>query len=222
MPFDALTPRNSTQSPASADPKRLPQSSNDGVIPLDELQRGNHATFRVLVAQHRPWMLAVARRYVKDAALAEDCVQDALISAYRHRRSFEGRSSLKSWLHRITINAALMKLRARRRHDDRAIDSLPSALTSDAVEGERAWMQVPPPTPEQQLAQSQIATILRAKIQELPDHHRDILRLRDLEERSNAEAAAMLNITEGAAKVRLHRARAALRRLLAEIISELR
>ena len=222
MPFDAFANQNSTIPSQQRQQTGAVDSFDEASLDLEALRNGDPAAFQLLYLQHRPWMLAIARRYVKDQALAEDCVQDAFISAYRHRHSFEGRSSLKSWLHRITINAALMKLRTRRRHDDRALEDLPHTNSSSEGGLEAAWGQTPPPTPEQQLAQSQIAALLRAKINELPLHHREILRLRELEERSNAEAAALLGVTEGAAKVRLHRARAALRRLLAEIISELR
>ena len=221
MPFDQF--RNLDGSPALSPPVGNSRRRSGAVeISLEKLRCGDPSVFRAIVIQHRPWMLVVARRYVKDASLAEDCVQDAFASAYRHRFSFEGRSSLKSWLHRVTVNAALMKLRSRRRHDDRAIDELPSDLGAESGGVEPAWGQAAPLTPEQLLAQAQVAAKLRAKIEELPKPHRDILRLRDLEERGNAEAALLLNITEGAAKVRLHRARAALRRLLADIASELR
>lgn len=184
-------------------------------------RRLDAAAFRDLVLAHRPWMLAVARRYVRDAALAEDCVQDAFVSAFRHMERFEGRSSVKSWLHRIVVNAALMKLRSRRRHDDRAIEDLLPAFDGDGGRIEPSWPAPTPPNAATICNDRQVASIIRSKIAELPDTHRTILQLRDIEELSNSEVAARLQISEGAAKVRLHRARSALKRLLEPMLSDI-
>ena len=78
--------------------------------------------FEKLVRNHIGWMLALARRILGDHALAEDAVQDAFINAFHALDSFEGRSSLKTWLHRITVNACLMKMRQSKQRAEQAID----------------------------------------------------------------------------------------------------
>ncbi len=75
-----------------------------------------------LVRDHIAWMLKLAERLLGDRTLAEDTVQDAFISAFRGLDKFEGRSSLKTWLHRIIVNAALTKLRQSKRRAEQSID----------------------------------------------------------------------------------------------------
>jgi DNA-directed RNA polymerase specialized sigma24 family protein len=82
---------------------------------IQRLQKGDSVSYEILVRNYGGKMLAVARRYFKNNSDAEDCVQDAYIQAFRSIHSFEGRASLYSWLHRIVINAAFMKIRALKR-----------------------------------------------------------------------------------------------------------
>jgi RNA polymerase sigma-70 factor (ECF subfamily) len=79
-----------------------------------QLCSGDRTATERFVREHTGWMLALAKRYLKDQALAEDCVQEAFLQAFRSIREFEGRSALKSWLFRIVVNTALMRLRSRR------------------------------------------------------------------------------------------------------------
>ena len=88
---------------------------NDEKTFITGLRNGDAACYESLVRDYGGRMLAVARRYLKNDADARDCVQDAYLQAFRSIENFEGRSSLQSWLHRIVVNAALMKIRARKR-----------------------------------------------------------------------------------------------------------
>ena len=171
-------------------------------------------SFDEIVRAHSAWMLALAQRYVKDPALAEDCVQDALWSVHRNLDRFEGRSSLRGWLRSIVVNAALMTLRRRRRHDGRSIDQpyFEEALATGAKEA--CWSAQPPNSSVETLMRRETRAIVHARLQTLSERHRQIIDLRDLQELSTGEAAARLKISEAAAKVLLHRARAALRRAL--------
>src|SRR5438105_987619 len=72
---------------------------------LCQLRSGDRQATEQFVRQHTGWMLALAQRYVKDGAIAEDCVQEAFLQAFRSIREFEGRSAVKSWLFRIVVNA---------------------------------------------------------------------------------------------------------------------
>ena len=160
-------------------------------------------------------MLATARRLMRDDAAAEDCLQDAFLNAFRSIDRFEGRSSLATWLHRITVNAALMRLRTRKRLGEQPIDALLPEFDENDCRIEPNWQFRE--TAEQSLERQQVRETVLAKINELPDPYRIVLMLRDIEELSTAEVATLLETSEGAVKTRLHRARSALKKLLEPI-----
>ncbi len=176
------------------------------------LKAGDERAFELLVRRESGRLLAAARRLVRDEAAACDCVQEAFLSAFRAIDAFEPRSSIGAWLHRITINAALMRLRKERRLAETPIDDL---LPSFDADGWRVdLVEVPDSDPESELERRRIRDFVRSKIDMLPEGYRTALVLRDLEGWSTREAAEALGIAEGAMKVRLHRARAALKRLI--------
>src|SRR5581483_5998724 len=198
MPFEesALT------APASRAPAAGVLGVQEGAVPdaglpagvgwAHALRRGDRHAGERLVREHGGWMLALAQRYVRDRALAEDCVQEAFLQVFRSIRAFEGRSALKSWLFRIVVNTALMKLRSRRASLEQLFDDVPS--------------------------QAEGCELVAAKLMELPDSYRIVLLLRDIEGLSTEETARLLATTPGAVKVRLHRARAALKVLVQPVL----
>jgi len=153
---------------------------------------------------------------VGDSGLADDCVQEAFIKAFRNIGGFEGRSSLKTWLHRITVNEALMKLRSVDRRREDPIDDLLPDFDQNHCRIEPPWGGIP--TPAELLERKSTRDLVGSKIQELPEDYRIVLQLRDIEEMTTAEVADMVGISESNVKVRLHRARAALKRLLEPIL----
>ena len=190
--------------------------SDDEALLIERLRTGCNRAAERLVRDHAGWMLSVARRYVKEDALAEDCVQEAFLSAFSNIDDFEGRSSLKTWLHRITVNAALMKLRSLRRHDSQSIDELLPEFDANDCRIEAPWHHMA--TPAELLERKDTRALIAAMIGELPDGYRIILLLRDIEGRSTTEVAELLGLSESNVKVRLHRARAALKKLLEPIL----
>lgn len=180
------------------------------------LKAGDDSAAEELVREHSGWMLSLARRYVIDNALAEDCVQEAFLNAFRSIERFEGRSKLKSWLHRIVLNEALKTIHSRRRWDERPIEDLLPEFDKFDCRVEGLWPEIA--SPIEILEGNQIRVLVTEKINELPTKYRIVLLLRDIEEMSTAETAALLKITEGTVKVRLHRARSALRVLLRPVI----
>ena len=175
------------------------------------LQRRDGSAFAELVREHGPRMLGLARRLVRDDELARDVVQDAFASAFGAIDGFAGDARLSTWLHRIVVNDALMKLRSRRRRPEEPIDPLLPTFKDDGHHATRfrAW-----PDPEQALSRRETREAVRRAVDRLPESYRSVLVLRDLEEMSTAEAARALGLTENAVKIRLHRARQALRTLL--------
>jgi RNA polymerase sigma-70 factor (ECF subfamily) len=179
---------------------------------LDRLRAGDEAAFADLVRTQGGRMLAVARRLLRDEEDARDAVQDAFISAFKGLDHFEGQAKLSTWLHRIVVNAALMKLRTRRRKPEESIeDLLPRFLDDGHMAAPSApWRD----SAESALERKQTREQVRASIDRLPDGYREVLLLRDVEGLDTREAAEALGISAANVKVRLHRARQALREVL--------
>jgi RNA polymerase sigma-70 factor, ECF subfamily len=179
---------------------------------LAQLRAGDDLAFARLVHDTSPRLLAVARRILKDEHEAQDAVQESYLAVVRELDGFEGRSRLSSWLYRVTVNNALMRLRKRKRLAERSADELqPEFLSTGHWSAPvQRWSR----SPEDAAADGELRELLFDKIAELPPDYRDILLLRDVMRLDTAEASEQLGITTGAAKVRLHRARKALRELL--------
>ncbi len=193
-----------------------PPPDGDAVL-LARLKAGDEAAFETLVRTYAPRLLAVARRYVGGDDAAQDCVQEALLAAFRGLDGFEGRSTLATWLHRITVNAALQALRRRGARDEVSIDPwLPSFDEEGFLEGP---ITTSPLDAEALLAEADVRAQVRTAIDRLPTSYRNVLLLRDIEGRSIKEAADMLDISETNAKVRLHRARTALKKQLEPLLA---
>ena len=188
------------------------QDAGDEEDFVECLRAGDAAASETLVRANIGYLLKVAQPIMRDRALAEDCVQEAFISAFRNIESFEGRSSIRSWLRRITINVALMKLRSMKRRDERSIDELLPEFNENQCRIEAPWTHIA--TPEEIVENADIRAWVRARIEELPENYRVVLILRDYEELSTLEVAEQLEISEQAVRVRLHRARSALKKLL--------
>ena len=167
-----------------------------------------------LVRRFGPRLLAVARRLVRNEDDARDVVQDGLVAAFRAMGSFQGQSSPETWLHRIVVNTALMKLRARRRRPETSIEELLPAFPRGRPSRD-AHPRLARDARGAHGTAARLRTSSGAASTVSPRRHRAILILRDVEELSTEEAAQALGITAGAAKLRLHRARQALRGLLA-------
>jgi RNA polymerase sigma-70 factor (ECF subfamily) len=149
---------------------------------------------------------------------SDDAVQEAFISAFRSMGGFAGGSKLSTWLHRIVVNVCLMKLRARRPRREASIEPL---LPQFDEHGHHAatysdWGN--PPAVDVSLAETRAQ--VRACIDELPEAYRTVVLLRDIEELDTQETASLLGVSEANVKVRLHRARQALRTLLDPIFTE--
>ena len=177
-----------------------------GLVARDE------RVFERFVREQGPRLLAVCRRFLRNEEDARDAVQEAFLSAFRSIGRFEQGSRLGTWLHRIAVNCCLMKLRTRRRKPEEPIEDLLPRFAEDGHQSppSAAWEG----SAEELLARAETGTIVRDAIDRLPGTYRDVLLLRDIEELSTEEAARVLEVSENAVKIRLHRARQALRELL--------
>lgn len=143
---------------------------------------------------------------------AEDAVQETAIKVYLNLKNFRGEAQFRTWVLSIARNEGLGRLRRMGAHREESLDAeaeeqggdfTPAILTS--------WREVP----AEALERKELAAILREAIGGLPEIYRNVVILRDIEEMEGREAAAALGISEGAMKVRLHRARALLQKALA-------
>jgi RNA polymerase sigma-70 factor (ECF subfamily) len=172
---------------------------------VDRVRGGEPACFELLMRRHNQSLYRLARSIVRDDGEAEDVVQDAYVRAFEHLGGFEGRSSFATWLLRIGLHEALARVRHRRRFA--ALDeAAPGDGDPPAPDGAAA-----PPSPEERASAGELRRLLTAAIDRLPETHRAVFVLRRVEGLSTAETAEALGLSEANVKVRLHRARAALR-----------
>ncbi len=182
-----------------------PEAAN---VTLAALQAGDLKAREAWVRAELPRMRSVARRLLRDQSAADDVVQEAFVNAFRGLGKFRGDSSLSTWLHRIVVNTALGRLRKASTTPTDAAEQLSADGSIDAG-GHAPWDEV-----ERLAAQDETRVLTRRMIDQLPETHRTVLILRDIEELSTAEAAQALSVSPGVVKTRLHRARLALKGLL--------
>jgi RNA polymerase sigma-70 factor (ECF subfamily) len=196
-----------------AGPATKPYESpeTDDAVLVARLKGDDESAYEEVVRRYGPRMLSVARRLLTQEQDSQDAVQDAFLSAFKSINNFQGDSKLATWLHRIVVNASLMKLRSKRRRPEASIDDLLPKYNEDGHRHNHNHWRV---THDTAVQTSEIREQVLVAIDKLPDLYREILLLRDIEELSTEETAQQLDITEGAVKTRLHRARLALRELL--------
>lgn len=190
-----------------------PDAPTDDALLLARLRAGEDGAYEELVRSYSGRLLAVARRIVGSDEDARDVVQEGFLNAFRSLKQFHGDARLSTWLHRIVVNNALMKLRTRRRKPEESIEPLLPAFLADGHYAEKfsAWGE----QADSALSRSETQALVRQRIDELPESFRTVLLLRDIEGLDTGETARVLETTPNAVKIRLHRARAALRTLLA-------
>ena len=183
---------------------------------LQGLRAQDAAVIEKVIRSNSGRLLSVARRMLGNEADAQDAVQDAFLNAFRSLDSFHGDARLSTWLHRILVRAALMKLRRRRRKPETSIDDLLPKFHADGHAALPAVARDESPTTA--LERQEVRDQVQAAIDRLPENYRTVLVLRDIEGLGTEEAAQMLGESTAAVKTRLHRARMALRGLLDPIV----
>ncbi len=165
--------------------------------------KGNQAALEALFARHSGALYQSALKLLGNPEDAEDALQEGMLSAFKNLRRFEGRSKFSSWLTRIVINAALMRLRSQRAHQTVSADQpLGEAEVTLAEQ-----LADPAPDPERLYARKELRRLLDRNLTELSPDMRTAVLLRDIEGLSTQEAAEALGVPENTLKSRLHRAR---------------
>jgi RNA polymerase sigma-70 factor (ECF subfamily) len=195
------------------------------------LRDGDQTAFAQLVDRHTPAMLRVARGYVPSHEIAEEVVQETWIALLKGIGSFEGRSSLRTWLFAVMINIAKTRGIRERRDADAAI----AAYTGGTVDPARFraaddpypghWLpdEVPSPfpdTPEGSVLGHELVDVARRELEKLPDRQRLVVTLRDMLGFDSGEVCDLLGISMANQRVLLHRGRAVVRQVLEDYLKD--
>lgn len=164
-----------------------------------------------IVSRRMPSLYRSAYKFLGNAADAEDAVQDALLSAYKHLDQFRGHSQMSTWLTAIVHNSARMKLRTRPRQVHVSLDERIGEEQGQPVSERLAHHG---PNPEDECRNSEANARLREFATQLSPSLRKVFQLRDLDGLSTAEAARVLGVADGTVKAQLTRARAKLKQLM--------
>lgn len=180
----------------------------DSTLPDEEvverIRSGEIGLFEILMRRYNDRLFRVARSIVRDEREAEDIMQDTYVRAYKHLDQFKGEARFATWLTKIGVYEAMARARKRSRF-----------VALDDVEGKdrKRWESIARQStnPEDEVSNEELRTLLEAAVTNLPDSHRSVFVLREVEGLSTAETAECLAITPESVRVRLHRARAILR-----------
>jgi RNA polymerase sigma-70 factor, ECF subfamily len=168
------------------------------------------AAFERLMRQYNQRLFRIARSILKDDSDAEDALQDAYVQAYRKLDEFRGEAELATWLTRIVINQALMRVRKRTR--DRNV--VPFGGSGDGTVKELEVADEQAESPSDAALRGEVRKVLERRIDELPESFRTVFVMREVEEMTARETADALGIPEATVRTRLFRARALLREAL--------
>jgi RNA polymerase sigma-70 factor (ECF subfamily) len=186
------------------------QAAIDEAILVTQSRAGDTAAFGELVRRYEGKIFRLAQHVTQNREDAEDVLQETFMKAYEHLDQFKGDSKFYTWIVRIAVNQALMKLRRRKTDKsvslDETIDTGEDTVTREIA----AWDE----SPEQQFSREELGGILDSAIQSLEPPYRSVFVLRDIDELSTEETAEALGLSVPAVKSRLLRARLQLREKL--------
>jgi len=222
--FSSRTPWPEERSPYPG-----PRVVRDSIDPdLEALRSGNDAAFEALIGRYHGPMMRLAMTYLRDRGAAEDAVQETWLTCLKTLDRFEGRSSLKTWIFGILLNVA----RSRRRKESRILP-FTSLFRRDGGSdrgptvdprrfGSDGMWSAPPDSwsnvPESRLLDRETVGKVKAAIETLPAKQREVVILRDVAGFEADEVCALLSISQANQRVRLHRGRASVRKMLEEYL----
>jgi RNA polymerase sigma-70 factor (ECF subfamily) len=201
-------PTSSTPPEASA-VRSLPAAATDAEL-VARAQAKDFAAFEELLDRYEDKVFRLAYRFVRNETEAQEILQDTFLSIWRKLDTFKGDAQFSSWLYRVAANAALMRLRAQRRHPEISTEELPVGYLDNNGQlpavGEN-WAR----RPDDQLQSEELRDHIQRAVDALPELYRTVFLIRDVEGLSTEETAEVLGISIPTVKTRLHRARIALR-----------
>lgn len=177
---------------------------------VEQFRKGSIESFEEIVVRYESKVMNLALRFVRNQEDAEEVMQDVFTTLYRKIESFQGKSQFSSWLYRIVVNSAFMKLRKRKQSQTVSIEDLAPAVKQYCIDREALVS-----TSAQNLSFSrELRDVLQAAVDKLPAQYRAVFVLRDVDGLSNQETGEILNLSIPAVKSRLHRSRLMLRKKL--------
>ena len=192
--------------------------TSEEVTLLASARAGDSAAFECLVMPHWDTLLRVTQRILRNREDAEDAVQTAFLDAFGNLNGFHGRSRFSSWLTRIAMNTAFMRLRVSRRRRETSLDEL-----TERAEVRTSFHPVETRlNPEQEYLSKEGRFLLEEGLKKLRPLYLEVLHLRNVQELSPIETARMLELPVGTVKARLHRARTKLARHVQSIVTRKR
>jgi RNA polymerase sigma-70 factor (ECF subfamily) len=198
--------------PTMVDSRQAALAKDGESLLVTQAKAGNYAAFEELVNRYERKIYRLGMNITGSPEDAEDVLQDTFLKAFEHLPDFREDSRFYTWIVRIAVNEALMKLRKRRSSKEVAFDE-PQGDDGEVMIREFAdWK----PNPEEQYERTELEAILMDAVKALPPSFRTVFYLRDVEGLSTEETAELLSLSEGAVKARLFRARLRLREELAK------
>jgi len=191
----------------------MPVSSQSGIdesVLLAQSREGDTRAFAELVRRYEGKIFRLAQHITQNREDAEDVLQETFMKAYEHLEQFKGDSKFYTWIVRIAVNQALMKLRRRKTDKSVSLDEQIDTGEDTIVREIAAWDE----DPEQQFSREELGDILDKAVQSLDPPYRSVFVLRDIDELSTEETAEALGLSVPAVKSRLLRARLQLREKL--------
>jgi RNA polymerase sigma-70 factor (ECF subfamily) len=194
--------------------RRKRTSGNDEPALIDRLKAGDQEAFEAIFNLYSPKLYNVAQRILGEVADTEEVIQDVFWTVYRKAKSFRGNSQFSTWLYRLTVNAALGKIRRSKKNREVEYEEYLPKFQKDGHHLVRPvvdWSE----TVEEKYAQQELQQLLAGALDELKPVDKSVVILSDLEGMSDKEIALIVGLTVSAVKTRLHRARLFLRGKLA-------
>ena len=194
----------------SVRPTRHRKSAQSDSRLIERLKAGDQSALEEMFRLHSAKLYNVAHRILGDAADTEEVIQDVFWTVYRKAKSFQGNSQFSTWLYRLTVNAALGKIRRSKKHKEVEYDEFLPKFQNDGHHLVRPvvdWSD----TLDEKYSQREVQELLGQALNQLKPVDKSVVVLSDLEGLSDKEIAATLGLTVSAVKTRLHRARLFLR-----------
>ncbi len=205
----ARTPR----SPNAGSPRSQKPALDEASL-VERLKRGDQTALEAIFESYSGKLYRVAQRILGEAADTEEVIQDVFWTAYRKAASFKGESQLSTWLYRLTVNAALGRVRRGKKKKEVEYEEFMPKFQKDGHHRIRPvvdWSD----TLDEKYAQEEIHALIGKALGQLKPIDKSVIVLSDLEDLSDREIAAAVGLTVSAVKTRLHRARLFMRGILA-------
>jgi RNA polymerase sigma-70 factor (ECF subfamily) len=177
---------------------------------VEQVRAGSMEAFEELIARYEAKVFNLAMRFTRNQEDAEEVLQDVFATIYKKLDGFQGKSAFSSWLYRIIVNAAFMKLRKRKQNNTISIEDLSPAVKQFCLDKEQIYGN----RSDAMSVNRELRDVIQMAIDKLPEQYRAVFVLRDVDGLSNQEVGEILELSVPAVKSRLHRSRLMLRRKL--------